>query len=110
MLKKDSGRAPEGDALTKTERVADDEGPFPETIVQIRLDGTSRAYIRADGPELQEIVDRAVADERAACAAEADAAALESPRNRCADSPRAAYRSGACRAAWRIRTRGAKSG
>ncbi len=44
-----------------------DEGPFPETIVQIRRDGT-RAYIRADGPELQETIDRAVAEEREACA------------------------------------------
>jgi hypothetical protein len=44
-----------------------DEGPFPETIVQIRRDG-SRAYIRADGPELQETIDRAVAEEREACA------------------------------------------
>ena len=45
-----------------------DEGPFPETIVVAHLDGTSRAYVRADGPELQETIDRAVAAEREACA------------------------------------------
>ena len=45
-----------------------DEGPFPETIVVAHLDGTSRAYVRADGPELQETIDRAVATEREACA------------------------------------------
>jgi hypothetical protein len=84
-----------------------DEGPFPETIVQMHLDGTSRAYIRADGPELQETIDRAVAAEREACAALCD------DEGRCftvdskhAGDPRAAGKSAAAKCAWRIRQRG----
>lgn len=52
--------------------------------------------------------DRSVASEARKealleCAREADCAALEKPQNAKQDNPRAAYRSGACRAAWRIR-------
>lgn len=37
------------------------------------------------------------------CAREADCAALEKPQNAHKGDPRAAFKSGACRAAWRIR-------
>ena len=56
------------DALARLERRSADEGPFPETVVHMHLDGTSQAYIRANGPELQATIDRAVAEEREACA------------------------------------------
>ena len=83
-----------------------DEGPFPETIVVAHLDGTSRAYVRADGPELQETIDRAVATKREACALLCDDEGLhfklDSER---AGNPRAAGKSAAAKCAWRIRQR-----
>jgi hypothetical protein len=91
----------------RVERAVEEDGPFPETIVQMRLDGTSSAYIRADGPELQETIDRAVRDEREACAAVCDEVALATtkPDNLRASDPRATAKSAACKCAWNIRQR-----
>jgi hypothetical protein len=36
-----------------------DEGPFPETVVHMHLDGTSRKYIPVDGVELKELLEAA---------------------------------------------------
>lgn len=93
--------------IERVEPAPAEEGPFPETIVQMRLDGTSRAYIRADGPELQETIDRAVRAEREACAALCDAVAQSQtkPDNLRATDPRATARSAACKCAWNIRAR-----
>lgn len=99
-------------AIERVEPAATEEGPYPETIVQMRLDGTSRAYIRADGPELQETIDRAVLAEREACALVCDEVALvqTKPDNIRAKDPRATAKSAACKCAWNIRQRGRTSG
>ena len=77
------------------------EGPFPETVVQIRRDGT-RAYIRADGPELQETIDRAVSAEREACAVLCD------DIGRAFGSKNPELMRVSARCAWNIRGRGKK--
>jgi hypothetical protein len=101
-------RAKASKALERIETPAfSEEGPFPETIVQIRLDGTRRAYIRADGPELQETIAGAVKAEREACALLCDEVAQSQtkPDNLRATDPRATARSAACKCAWTIRQR-----